>query len=133
MWGTSPSLNTTKMKNAERAFLESQIGKTAFSSTDKKKIATMARNAGLRHSFNTGCADCYRDAVIMLCLHYGVRKAAVANPTPGKYVYLREKPFTAFFGGRMVTMGADSPDAIIEEFHRAIGGQFPQFYKMKEK
>lgn len=127
-----PSLNTKPMTKNKTEFLKSLIGKRTFTASEMAKLRLLTKEAGLTHSFNSGCMDCYRDAVILLCLHYGIRKAAVENPTPGKYSYLRDTNLTAYINGRMVTMGSDTPDELVEEFQRAIGGQFNQFYKLKK-
>ena len=60
----------------------------ALTDDDKTRIKQMCADAGIKTSFNKRCKDCYKDALLLLKLHYGVTMPDADIVTPsGHFVY----------------------------------------------
>lgn len=86
---------------------------------DKKAIKSMCAEAGIKAKFNTGCAQCYTDALLQLKAHYGVVSPVWADiphvTKSGRYVMNVKPEDWHWVGHGMIHLSLDTPDEVIEQ------------------
>lgn len=97
-----------------------------FTPQDKKEIKAATHDAGIEHTFRSGCPNCYTDAVTLLAIHYGVRLESPVTTCSGRYEYLQPSP--SMWNGH-VRLDATTPDFFIELFRASCPDQFAGFYR----
>lgn len=89
----------------------------ALTAEDKAAIERLCGEAGLKVTFKSGCADCWRDGLILLAKHYGVsltEREDVLTPS-GNYVFhYGSKKVVWWYRHTYHELSAQSSDATIQ-------------------
>lgn len=85
---------------------------------DKEQIKQMCKDAGLKVSLNKRCKDCYKDALLLLKVHYCVNLPSTDIVTPsGNYVYHNGlKKVVWWWRHHYYELSAQTDDATIEKY-----------------
>lgn len=85
---------------------------------DKAQIKQMCKDAGLEVSLNKRCKDCYKDALLLLKVHYGVSLPSTDIVTPsGNFVYHNGlKKVVWWWRHHYYELSAQTDDATIEKY-----------------
>lgn len=85
---------------------------------DKEQIKQMCKDAGLKVSLNKRCKDCYKDALLLLKVHYGVSLPSTDIVTPsGNFVYHNGlKKVVWWWRHHYYELSAQTDDATIEKY-----------------
>lgn len=85
---------------------------------DKAQIKQMCKDAGLNVSLNKRCKDCYKDALLLLKVHYGVTLPSTDIVTPsGNFVYHNGlKKVVWWWRHHYYELSAQTDDATIEKY-----------------
>lgn len=90
----------------------------ALTDDDKARIKQMCADAGIKTSFNKRCKDCYKDALLLLKLHYGVAAPDADIITPsGHFVYHNGlKKVVWWWRHNYYELSSQSDDETIEKY-----------------
>lgn len=90
----------------------------ALTDDDKAKIKQMCADADIKTSFNKRCKDCYKDALLLLKLHYGVTAPDADIVTPsGHFVYHNGmKKVVWWWRHNYYELSSQSDDETIEKY-----------------
>lgn len=90
----------------------------ALTDDDKARIKQMCADAGIKTSFNKRCKDCYKDALLLLKLHYGVTAPDADIVTPsGHFVYHNGlKKVVWWWRHNYYELSSQSDDETIEKY-----------------
>ena len=90
----------------------------ALTDNDKARIKQMCADAGIKTSFNKRCKDCYKDALLLLKIHYGVVLPDEDIITPsGHFVYHNGlKKVVWWWRHNYYELSSQSDDETIEKY-----------------
>lgn len=108
-------MTLTEIKNIIVAML---LRFDALTDDDKARIKQMCADAGIKTSFNKRCKDCYKDALLLLKLHYGVAAPDADIVTlSGNFVYHNGlKKVVWWWRHNYYELSSQSDDATIEKY-----------------
>lgn len=108
-----------------------------LTSDDRKAIKAMCAEAGISAKFETGCQQCYTDALLQLKVHYGVKSPVwsdVKHITESGNYEMNVQPCDWHLVGQgMVHIDLSTPDNIIEDVLKYHPHMFTKVKKEAKK
>ena len=84
---------------------------------DKAEIRQMCKDVNIKANFNSRCKECYKDALLLLKLHYNVRTEDETETPSGNYVYTKGDNYVIWTRKHFrILLNSQSSDKQIEEY-----------------